>query len=363
MRNFTGKLIFSSLILLAGLLLAGTAMGFSSFGSDVNTFCNQTQPFTGDCTLCHTTGSKGDPTPAKDAYLANDLCFFCGSEPQCQTGPTCTDLDQDGFFAEGTACGTAADCDDNNPAINPGAAENCSDGIDNNCNGLTDAQDPAAVGCPAQCTDADQDGFNVDGTAGCGPQDCNDQDAAVSPGAAEVCGDNIDNDCDGQVDEGCSSSCPDADADGFTDAACGGTDCDDADPLVNPGMKDLCGNGIDENCNGLQDDVCAACPGGGAFIVSKAKYNFKKGRLKVKGKATVGSSVIISDAETGQLLAADVPVKEGEWKARIDLDEAPARIHAESDAGCSAEQDVTVKGRSHHDDDDDDDHEQKNHDD
>ncbi|PNU20139.1 hypothetical protein C2E25_08795 [Geothermobacter hydrogeniphilus] len=358
MNHQTGKLMTAALILFTGLVWAGSALAFSSFGKDVNTFCSQTQPFTGDCTLCHTTGSKSDPTPAKSAYKANDLCFFCGSEPQCNTGPTCTDLDKDGFYVEGQACGTMADCDDSNAAINPGAAENCSDGIDNNCNGLIDSQDPAAVGCPAQCTDADNDGFNVDGTAGCGPQDCDDQDAAINPGTAEVCGDNIDNDCDGQVDEGCVSSCPDADADGFTDAACGGSDCDDAEPLINPGMKDLCGNGIDENCNGLQDDICAACPGGGAFMVKKASYDFKKGRLDVKGKATVGGSVQIFDAETGSLLASGVPVKGDEWKARIELDEAPARISAQSDAGCQAEQDVTVKGRGDHDEDDpsDDDH-------
>jgi len=140
MVHQTGKMIVLSLLLLAGLSWAGQALAFPSFGSNVNTFCNQTTPFTGDCTLCHTTGSKSDPTTAKDAYKANDLCFFCGSEPQCNTGPTCTDVDQDGFFVEGTACGTSADCDDNTPAINPAAVENYTDNIDNNSNGLTDKQ-------------------------------------------------------------------------------------------------------------------------------------------------------------------------------------------------------------------------------
>jgi hypothetical protein len=33
--------------------------------------------------------------------------------------------------------------------------------------------------------------------------DCNDNDATAYPGHAEVCGDGVDNNCDGQIDEGC----------------------------------------------------------------------------------------------------------------------------------------------------------------
>ena len=33
--------------------------------------------------------------------------------------------------------------------------------------------------------------------------DCDDQDAAVNPGAGEICDDGVDNNCDGQIDEGC----------------------------------------------------------------------------------------------------------------------------------------------------------------
>jgi hypothetical protein len=47
------------------------------------------------------------------------------------------DVDADGF----TTCG--GDCNDNNAAIRPNAVENCSNGVDDNCNNLTDAQDPA----------------------------------------------------------------------------------------------------------------------------------------------------------------------------------------------------------------------------
>lgn len=62
----------------------------------------------------------------------------------------------------------------------------------------------------------------------------------------------------------------DADGDGFEDAACGGVDCDDANPAVNPAADEIQGNGIDDDCNATTSDSgggfpCAAAvvPGGG----------------------------------------------------------------------------------------------------
>lgn len=56
----------------------------------------------------------------------------------------------------------------------------CGDGKDSDSGGTAEV-------------DADQDGFNA-------ADDCDDNDAAVNPGATEVCDDTIDNDCDGNVD-------------------------------------------------------------------------------------------------------------------------------------------------------------------
>lgn len=50
--------------------------------------------------------------------------------------------------------------------------------------------------CPITCTDYDLDGYNASG-ATCGVLDCNDYNAAVFPGAAEVVGDGLDQDCNG----------------------------------------------------------------------------------------------------------------------------------------------------------------------
>jgi Putative metal-binding motif len=57
------------------------------------------------------------------------------------------DADGDGWVAAANQCVPGGDCDDANPAVNPGAAEVCDNGIDDNCNGETDEGCSACPDC------------------------------------------------------------------------------------------------------------------------------------------------------------------------------------------------------------------------
>lgn len=48
----------------------------------------------------------------------------------------------------------------------------------------------------------------------------------------------------------------DIDGDGFAAVEAGGLDCNDEDPLINPDAEEVCGDGVDNNCNGEVDEGC-----------------------------------------------------------------------------------------------------------
>jgi hypothetical protein len=150
------------------------------------------------------------------------------------------DIDKDGFSRFGSG---PIDCNDFDPAVNPGAAETCNHEDDN-------------------CNDQIDEGFDHDGDGAsqCGElPDCDDNDPSVSPFEPEVCDNFIDDNCNGSVDEDDCVDCADEDGDGFSPVGgpCGPEDCNDADANIYPGAPETAGDGIDHNCNG-QDDCFIA---------------------------------------------------------------------------------------------------------
>ncbi len=196
-----------------------------------------------------------------------------------------------GFVADST------DCNDTDPAINPGASEVC-DALhtDEDCNGLADDGDPDVTGTTLYYTDSDSDGYGSTPTVGAclAPSgysafgtDCDDTDRSVNPDSTEIVGDGMDANCDG------SETCwADGDDDGYrpdtadtvlsVDTDCDDAfeavsadpsgDCDDADGAIHPGATDAPGDGIDANCDGVESCYVDADGDGArtAFVVASA---------------------------------------------------------------------------------------------
>ena len=166
----------------------------------------------------------------------------------------------DGFVADDT------DCDDARPDVHPGAVDTCDD-VDQDCDGLQ--PDP-----PEWYVDGDGDGVGgtetvsacevPEGASAVGG-DCDDEDAAVYPGAMEQCSTAWDDNCDGATDDGADAPVwyADADEDGYGDDAATSLsctqpdgavpvagDCDDSDPEVHPLATESCDSAVDMNCDG-----------------------------------------------------------------------------------------------------------------
>jgi len=227
---------------------------------------NKEDELPGVCMIC----GNGEQEYTEECDDGN-LLSGDGCSPHCMIESFFEDYDGDGFTSD-------VDCDDEDPTINPGADELC-DALDNDCDqeidetfsifeactaGIGECEAPGQLVCTADglglrcdapvgspgseicdgvdndcdgitdegCVDNDGDGFTSD-------IDCNDGVAAIHPGATEQC-DGLDNDCDGTVDEGCF----DNDGDGFTSDV----DCNDGNPNTYPGAIEIC-DGILNNCD------------------------------------------------------------------------------------------------------------------
>ncbi len=67
-------------------------------------------------------------------------------------------------------------------------------------------------------------------------------------------------------------SCPDSDSDTYQNDLCGGLDCNDDDPALNPDATEVCDDGLDNDCDGRidsDDDECGSSGWGAASVVDR----------------------------------------------------------------------------------------------
>lgn len=169
----------------------------------------------------------------------------------------CT-IDAGGWDGDEAVIG-GEDCAVDEATIYPGAPELC-DGQANDCLGSMGADEVDKDSDGRVVCTLDEGGWDGEGDI-VGGDDCDDTEPSVFPGAVELC-DGLDNDCDTLLLE------TEADGDGDGYAPCetaaggwdgsgdviGGDDCDDADPEINPGVEEVWYDGIDQDCDGRDDD-------------------------------------------------------------------------------------------------------------
>jgi hypothetical protein len=219
-----------------------------------------------------------------------DLCYadLDGDGYRSSSGGTVESVDMDcDDPGEATTDDPATDCNDTNPSISPAATETPANGQDEDCNGgelcYVDSDDDGyrettgltITSVDMDCTDSGE------GSASEPATDCDDLDATVNPSARDIVLDGIDQNCDGGDD--CYA---DADGDGYAsmdgttvvsaDFDCDdigeagvtvpATDCDDSDPLINPGAAETAGDELDLNCDGAE--ICLADADGDGFAAT-----------------------------------------------------------------------------------------------
>ena len=295
-------------ILVAGSLLAacgdkddaelGTDADGDGFNDTLDCDDNNADINPGAEELCD--GVDNDCNEAIDDNATDGTTFYVDSD-----GDGYGDADSATSFCDGADSGyvgNSDDCDDGNASASPEGVEVC-DGIDNNCDGTADndPSDPLTFYADSDgdgfgdldstteaCTqptgyvasygdcddtdatlnpdslwypDSDYDGFGDSDKeavySGCeqpsgyvaNNEDCNDGNQDINPDVEEFC-DGEDSNCDGKVEE------DDWDDDGDGQADCEG-DCDDDDAEVYEGGKEVCGDGLDNDCSSRVDDGCA----------------------------------------------------------------------------------------------------------
>ncbi len=218
---------------------ANCALGTVCEASSCVPGCNDNQPCQGGLACC--AGACFD-------VLADPN--HCGGCNACPLPNNAAAICAMGTCGVGACADDFSDCDKNQ-------ANGCE--VEGVCKCVPGAQ----VGCYTGPPETQKVGVCKDGL-----QTCNAQGTAygactgeVLPGPIDICANGLDDNCNGVKDEN-----PDADGDGWP--VCGGDCCDAIGPncqnpeLVNPGAFDQPGNMVDDDCNGVLDNVVPACDAG-----------------------------------------------------------------------------------------------------
>jgi cysteine-rich repeat protein len=210
--------------------------------------CDDENDVSGDgCEPLTCVPSCTDPSACDDLQACNgaEACTEgrCVEGSEAPDGTPCSDGPISGMCMDGTC--VPAGCGDG--MVMP--PEECDPGV------------AGTVGCQTDCTwvcETDEECAAMDTNVCDGADTCMVALHQCIPGIPLVCGEDA-NPC---TIEGCdpSTGCfvdtttNDADGDLFYAESCGGDDCDDTRSEVNPRQSDICGDGLDNDCNDIVDD-------------------------------------------------------------------------------------------------------------
>lgn len=187
--------------------------------------------------------SRCDPGEICDpVYGCVDQSRRCTDDSDCDNGLFCDGQE----YCEGNICWR-------------GAPPDCSDEILCTMDLCDEGQDR----CISLPNDADcNDGLFCNGEEICDPVNGDPETGCLTGINIPSCNDGDDCTSDICSEEAgrCIHTPADRDGDGFGDILCGGTDCDDLDPEINPSAEEVC-DGIDNDCDRIIDEGFTCSPG------------------------------------------------------------------------------------------------------